>query len=139
MTVKPRDSQAKRAVLSRHDAQAPCRGRHRRFAPDDGLLPKAAPEIFTQVLDAAVPDVVQEGEIVRLKTHRVVLKVDEEQARASIESAFGQAGLSAPTVQEVLQSSGLEAARARSVLQILLKEGRLVRISEDLVLHAPKQ
>jgi selenocysteine-specific elongation factor len=99
------------------------------------LLPKAAPEIFTEVLEAAA-DVVQEGDVVRLKTHRVVLKVDEEQARNEIEKAFLGAGLTAPGVQDVLKATGLEAARARTVLQILLREGKLVRISDDLVLHA---
>ena len=36
---------------------------------------------------------------------------------------------------EVLAKSGVEAARARSLLQILLREKRLVRISDDLVFH----
>jgi len=36
---------------------------------------------------------------------------------------------------EVLAKSGVEPARARSLLQILLREKRLVRISEDLVFH----
>jgi len=36
----------------------------------------------------------------------------------------------------VLKASGVDPARARSILQILLREGKLVRISADLVLHA---
>jgi selenocysteine-specific elongation factor len=32
--------------------------------------------------------------------------------------------------------SQLEAGRARSILQILLREGKLVKISDELVLHA---
>jgi selenocysteine-specific elongation factor len=35
----------------------------------------------------------------------------------------------------VLAKSGIEAARARSLLQIMLREKRLVRVSEDLVFH----
>jgi selenocysteine-specific elongation factor len=98
------------------------------------ILPDAAPEIFEHVL-AAAPEAVQDGEVVRLKSHKVVLKVDEEQARRSMETAFESAGLAAPGVQDVLKASGLEPARARSVLQILLKEKRLERISDELVLH----
>jgi selenocysteine-specific elongation factor len=63
------------------------------------------------------------------------LKQDEEQARAAIESAFLQAGLAAPAVGDVLKASGVEPARARTILQILLREARLTRISDDLVLH----
>ena len=36
---------------------------------------------------------------------------------------------------EVLAKSGVEAARARSLLEMLLREKRLVRISEELVFH----
>ena len=67
--------------------------------------------------------------------HKVVLKEDEEQARAKIERAFEEAGLAVPAMAEVLAKSGVEPARARSLLQILLREKRLVRISEDLVFH----
>ncbi len=98
------------------------------------IVPDAAPEIFEHLL-AAAPDVIREGEYVRLKNHKVVLQIDEEEARRRIDTAFETAGLAAPGVQDVLKASGLEPARARAILQILLREKRLERISEDLVLH----
>jgi selenocysteine-specific elongation factor len=64
-----------------------------------------------------------------------VLKEDEEQARSKIESAFESAGLAVPALAEVLAKSGVEAGRARNLLQILLREKRLMRISDDLVFH----
>ena len=99
------------------------------------VMPDAPAELFEHLL-AGSPELTQEGEVVRLKTHKVVLKVDEEQARTAIETAFATAGLAAPAVSDVLKTSGIESARARSILQILLRERRLVRISEELVLHA---
>jgi selenocysteine-specific elongation factor len=81
------------------------------------------------------PEIAAEGEIVRHRTHRVVLQHAEEHARTSIEAAFEKAGLTAPAVADVLAQSGVESGRARTLLQILLREGRLVRISDDLVLH----
>jgi selenocysteine-specific elongation factor len=90
------------------------------------------------VLDALIADakgVVAEGETVRARGHKLVLKEDEEQARAAIERAFDQTGLAVPSLAEVLAKSGVEAARARSLLQILLREKRLVRISDELVFH----
>jgi selenocysteine-specific elongation factor len=98
-------------------------------------MPAAPAELFEHLL-AAVPDLAKDAEIARLKTHRVVLKIDEEQARAAIETAFESAGLTAPAVAEVLKNSGIESARARTVLQILLRERKLTRISDELVLHA---
>ncbi len=40
-----------------------------------------------------------------------------------------------PAVAEVLAKSGVEAARARTLLEILLREKRLVRINDELVFH----
>jgi selenocysteine-specific elongation factor len=85
----------------------------------------------------AVPslEILVEGETVRLRDHRVVLKQDEEQARTAIEQTFEAAGLAAPPVAEALAKSGVEPRRARALLEILLRERVLLRIGEDLVLH----
>jgi len=95
-----------------------------------------APLLVVDALLAATGSLVVEGETVRSRTHRVVLKDDEEQARAAIERAFEQASLAVPAVAEVLAKSGIESRRARTLLEILLREKRLVRISQDLVFHS---
>jgi selenocysteine-specific elongation factor len=97
-------------------------------------LPGAPPFLLDAMFERA-PDVVSEGEIVRLAAHKVVLKQDEEQASGSIEKAFRDAGLTVPAMSEVLAKAGVDPSRARSLLQILLREGRLVKISDDLVFH----
>jgi selenocysteine-specific elongation factor len=97
-------------------------------------LPDAPAFLFDALL-AQAREIVVEGENVRLATHKLVLKKDEEQARAAIERAFEQAGLAVPALPEVLAKSGVEATRARSLLQILLREKRLIRVSDDLVFH----
>jgi selenocysteine-specific elongation factor len=65
----------------------------------------------------------------------VVLKADEEQARAALEEAFETAGLAVPAMAEALAKSGVEAKRARTLLELLLRQKRLVRISDSLVFH----
>jgi len=99
-------------------------------------LRAGAPQFVLEALLAGSKELAAEGELVRARTHRVVLKEDEEQARGKIEGAFERAGLAVPGLAEVLAASGVEAARARTILQILLRERRLVRVSEDLVFHA---
>ena len=96
----------------------------------------AAPGFVVDALLAAARELVVEGETVRLASHQVVLKEEEEQARAAIERAFEQAGLAVPAMPEVLARSGLEPARARRLLEILLREKRLVRVGDELVFHA---
>jgi selenocysteine-specific elongation factor len=41
-----------------------------------------------------------------------------------------------PSMNEVLGKSGVEANRARNILQLLLRDKRLVRVSDELVFHA---
>jgi selenocysteine-specific elongation factor len=94
-----------------------------------------APVFVLDALLAEAKEVVAEGELVRSRGHKLVLKEDEEQARAKIERAFQETGLAVPAMAEVLAKSGVEPARARSLLQILLREKRLVRVSDELVFH----
>jgi len=77
-----------------------------------------------------------EGEVVRLSSHKVALKRDEEDAAAKIENAFRAGGLATPAVPEVLAKSGVDPARARTLLQLMLRDQRLVRVSDELVFHA---
>lgn len=128
----------------KREITAACRTFHREHSLLPGMqkqdlktavMAEAPVEVFEHVL-AGAHELTQDGEIVRLKTHRVVLKQDEEQARTAIETAFDRAGLAAPAVNDVLKSSGVEPARARSILQLLLREHKLIRISDELVLHA---
>jgi selenocysteine-specific elongation factor len=97
-------------------------------------LPDSPPFLIDTIL-AEAKEIAVEGETIRLRTHRLVLREDEEQARIAIERAFEQAGLAVPAVAEVLAKSGVEASRARSLLQILIREKALVRVSDDLVFH----
>jgi selenocysteine-specific elongation factor len=76
------------------------------------------------------------GETVGLSSHKVALKQDEEEAAAKIENAFRAGGLATPAVHEVLAKSGVDSNRARTLLQLMLRDRRLVRVSEDLVFHA---
>jgi len=97
-------------------------------------LPGAPPFLLDALL-ARARTIAADGESVRLASHKVALKQDEEEAANKIESAFRSAGLAVPFVQEVLAKSGVEAARARTILQLLLREKKLVRISDELVFH----
>lgn len=90
------------------------------------------------LLDALIPPsvgVVAEGELLRLRSHKVVLKQEEERASASMEAVFEKAGLAVPPVGEALAKAGVDPARARTLLQILLRQGRLVKIGDELVFH----
>jgi selenocysteine-specific elongation factor len=100
------------------------------------LRPAGAPPfVLDALLTDAAGEIVAAGDTVRLRSHSLVLNQDEQQAREAIERAFRQAGLAAPAVANVLAKSGVEPARARLLLQILLRDKHLVRINDELVVH----
>ena len=61
-----------------------------------------APPFLLDALVARASGLVVEGEMLRLASHKVVLKQEEEQASASMEAIFQKAGLAVPPVTEVL-------------------------------------
>ena len=97
-------------------------------------LPDAPASLFDAML-ATDKQIVITGDVVHLATHKLALKQDEEAALAKIESAFEKAGLAVPALPEVLKNSGVEPSRSRSLLQILIRNKKLVRIGDDLVFH----
>jgi selenocysteine-specific elongation factor len=95
-----------------------------------------APAWLMDALLARAKTLAVDGETVRLASHQISLKQDEADASAKIERAFEAAGLTVPSMNEVLGKSGVEATRARNILQLLLRDKRLVRVSDELVFHS---
>ncbi|MGD0130577.1 MAG: selenocysteine-specific translation elongation factor [Bryobacteraceae bacterium] len=99
------------------------------------FLPGAPPWLMDALL-ARSKTLAVDSETIRLSSHKVALKQDETDATAKIEGAFRSAGLAAPAVNEVLAKSGVDPARARTLLQLMLRDKRLIRVSDELVFHA---
>ena len=95
-----------------------------------------APPFLLDALIQRAKDITAEGDIVRLTSHRVALQQDEQQALEKIEALFREAALAVPSTPEVLAKSGIEPARARSLLQILLKNRKLIRVGDELIYHS---
>jgi selenocysteine-specific elongation factor len=94
-----------------------------------------APPFLLDALLARAGDIASDGELVRLKSHRVAIRQDEQRAIDRMETLFRQAGLAVPPTAEVLANSGIEPGRARQLLQLLLRDRKLVRVSTELVFH----
>jgi selenocysteine-specific elongation factor len=76
-----------------------------------------------------------QGEIVKRAGAEIALQPEEARAKEQIEKAFSEAGLAVPSVKEVLTRLPVEARRAEKLLQILLREKSLVRVSPELIFH----
>ena len=96
--------------------------------------PLAAEAVLHRLV--AEKQIVLSGENVKLATHKIVLKEEEEQAKQQIARVFQKAGLAVPAVKEVLAKLPIERPRAEKILQILLQEKALIRVSDELFFHA---
>jgi selenocysteine-specific elongation factor len=101
-----------------------------RRAPSAGLLSMLLQEL------AANGKAVVQGEVVRRAGRGIELTPEEAAAKEKICDSFDRAGLAVPSANEVLAGSRIDRARAEKILKILLKEGTLVKVAEDLIFHA---
>jgi len=94
-------------------------------------------ETFRAALDELLAQKMLEaqGEIVKRAGAAIHLDPEEARAKEQIEKAFAIAGLAVPTVKEVLSRLPVETRRAEKILQILLRDKILVRVTPELIFH----
>jgi len=121
-----------------------------RFQKENSLLPgilredlraslgkRVRNETFRAALEelAAQEKLDAQGELVKKAGSEIALLPEEAKAKEQIEAAFASAGLAVPSVKEVLAKLSVESKRTEKLLQILLREKNLVRVSLELVFH----
>ncbi len=93
------------------------------------------PKLFNYVIGSLARrgEIVQEKELIRLKSHQVTLGRDLEEIRKKLEQEYLKAGLKPPYFREVKDK--LKEESASDVLELLVGEGVLVKVKEDLYFH----
>ncbi|MBW2089359.1 MAG: SelB C-terminal domain-containing protein, partial [Deltaproteobacteria bacterium] len=81
-------------------------------------------------------DIVVEENTVRLSSHTVSLGVDQANIRERILDAYRKNGLTPPYVKELSNTLNFEQSQAKDVLMLLVDEGMIVKVKEDLYFHA---
>ena len=76
-----------------------------------------------------------QGQLVKRAGSEITLQPEEAKAKEQIEAAFASAGLAVPSVKEVLDKLTVEPKRAEKLLQILLREKTIVRVTQELIFH----
>jgi selenocysteine-specific elongation factor len=77
--------------------------------------------------------VVQDKEVIRLKEHRVTLAQDQEKVRQQIEEIYLKGALQPPYFKELLEK--FPGHSGTDVLQVMVKDGILIKVKEDLFFH----
>ena len=80
-------------------------------------------------------EIVVERENIRLSEHRVDLKGELEDMRSKIAQIYIDAGLTPPSIKELMEKFAGQGSLADSVINVMLKEGSLIKINEDLYFH----
>ncbi|MDL2320731.1 selenocysteine-specific translation elongation factor [Desulfosarcina sp. OttesenSCG-928-B08] len=95
---------------------------------------RSHPKLFTLVLNRMIRDqlIVLEDDIVRLAGHTIALEVDEQAVKQKIADIYHQSGLTPPYFRDIAQELGVDTKTARNVLDLLVGEGHVVKIKEDL-------
>jgi selenocysteine-specific elongation factor len=121
-----------------------------RFQKENPLLPGISREDLRSILGrrvrgevfrAALQELVGQkklelqGEVVKRAGSGISLDREETKAKEEIEAAFAGAGLTVPAMKDVMSKLPVEAKRAERILQILLREKTLVRVTPELIFH----
>jgi len=101
------------------------------------LPPQISSKLFTLMIQQMVKSgqVVQEENMVRLSTHTVSLGQDQTDVRKKILDAYQQNGLTPPYFKEFCKTQNLDETKSKEVLHVLVDEGLIVRIKDDLYFH----
>jgi selenocysteine-specific elongation factor len=75
------------------------------------------------------------ADVVKRAGRSVTLSAEEAEARATIEQAFARAGLTVPSRKEVLAKVKVDPKRTEKIVQLLLREKTLAKVSEELLFH----
>ena len=121
-------------------------GYHEKYPLKPGMLKEElkskfpsflGPKLFNLVLNHLLKEktLVQEEETVRLAAHKVALKADQEDLRKRILEAYVAGGLTPPYFKDFCKTTGIAPERAKDVLMILIAEGRITKVREDLYVH----
>jgi len=109
--------------------------------PREELRTAVGRRVRTETFRAALEELARQnkvtflGELVKKAGVEIALSAEETRAKEQIEQAFARAGLAVPSVKEALSRLSMESKRAEKILQILLREKVLVRISPELIFH----
>lgn len=102
-----------------------------------GRVGNPRPALF----EAALADLTDMGVVsvlaglVQRAGREIALLPEEIRAKELIEKEFERSGLTVPSVPTVLEKLPVERSRAEKILQILIREGTLVKVAEDFLFH----
>jgi selenocysteine-specific elongation factor len=102
------------------------------------IATRLRPELFDTALETLVRKgkIAVTGDTVQRGRREISLSEPESKAKEQIAREFERAGFAAPSINEVLGRLAVDSKRAQKLLQLLIREKTLVKLTEEMVLHA---
>jgi selenocysteine-specific elongation factor len=97
----------------------------------------APPIVFRAVIEKLIADrqLAATEDILYAFGRTVTLKEDEERIRNQLAERYRSLGLKVPASDELIESMQLDRKTARKIIQLMIKENVLVKISDDLIVE----
>jgi selenocysteine-specific elongation factor len=92
------------------------------------------PKLLNLLMNQMVKDktIIPEEEMVRLASHKVSLGIDQSDIKTKILEAYQENGLAPPYFKELGKNFHIDAGKAKAILHLLVDEGLLIKVKEDL-------
>jgi selenocysteine-specific elongation factor len=125
------------AHLEKHHREFPLKPGVQKEELKSKLPMLSDPKLFSSALQAMLKAgiVVQEEDIVHLAGHTVSLGVDQQTLRDQILSIYMQDGLMPKYVKQVFTQLETDPVQADQVMNLLVDEGVIIKVKEDLFYH----
>ncbi len=100
--------------------------------------PILSDKLFNHLLNTMIKtdDIVLLENNVRLAGHKVTLKADQSDIKEKIIETYLTSGLQPPYFKELTDELKIDPKESKNVLMLLVKEGSIVKVKEELFFHA---
>lgn len=75
---------------------------------------------------------IQHENVVHLPNHKVALQEDQKKIRENIIAIYQKNGLTPPTYKQMCEELNIDSQAAKDVLLLLVKEGLIIKVKDDL-------
>jgi selenocysteine-specific elongation factor len=127
--------------LERHHKREPLARGMLRETLREKVFAHSLPELFSAVIASLETSgaVVSEKDVIRSVSHTVGLSEQDAQLSSRIEQLYRVAGVEAPSLEDVMTRAGVTVAQrgqARKIMQLLVDSRKLVRVQNEMFMHA---
>lgn len=93
-----------------------------------------SPKLFNMVINSLNKKgtIVSDKDNIRLAGHQVEFSGELDSLRRDIAGVYNDAGLTPPSLSDVMNKFKEQKTKAQSIIKLMLKEGGLIQINEDL-------